>query len=392
MQMWKAVHVYYYDDDKEALLLDAIRPALQRLREVAEIPRVYLRRHWKFGPHVQLIMEAEEPIFADKILPLLQEEIGAYLRRHPSTAQLDPAAYAALSAKTGVKELEPGPFEPLQPDNTVCAMPYIRRVDLMKDERLMDAAETFRSRSLDLVFSLLERTRGQEGARMELLVQMMFLIAYQLPFGGLERGYISYVSHSQAYLQSLGAQAPAARKLFAEQDEVVQERMDELLNGVMRQVDEQGLYAGEDALLAEWSRLLQELYQDVYRVYRSGEVANGSQHIKQIASELVGETAELYSRDQEMSEFHRQLYSREASKHLEQEPEFEAYWALLNQYYFLLPMFGVKPSRKFLLCHLVAQSVQRVCGVTWQEVFNENDRRLQEGGPIFPVPRGGGTE
>jgi hypothetical protein len=50
-------------------------------------------------------------------------------------------------------------------------------------------------------------------------------------------------------------------------------------------------------------------------------------------------------------------------------PEFMAYRMSVNFFYLLLPILGVSPVQKFCLCHLIANSVERVSGVSWRSLM-----------------------
>ncbi|MGH3829696.1 MAG: lantibiotic dehydratase C-terminal domain-containing protein [Pseudonocardiaceae bacterium] len=48
---WHSAHIHYHEPDKNALILDAVRPLLHQLRPVVE--RAYLVRPWRQGPHLR---------------------------------------------------------------------------------------------------------------------------------------------------------------------------------------------------------------------------------------------------------------------------------------------------------------------------------------------------
>ena len=111
--LWQAVHIYYYQDEKEGLLLDAVRPVVQKLRDRYQVKHLYLKRHWKFGPHIALLVDVSESEFEALIFPYIEKEITAYLHKHPSAQEIDPIAYLKQSETLGAWELEPGPYHPL---------------------------------------------------------------------------------------------------------------------------------------------------------------------------------------------------------------------------------------------------------------------------------------
>jgi AcrR family transcriptional regulator len=87
---WHSAHIYYYEPDKDALLLDAIRPRLHQLRPVVQ--RAYVVRHWRQGPHLRLHLHTDAHTWTTTVQPQLDQTITSYLRTHPSTATLDERA------------------------------------------------------------------------------------------------------------------------------------------------------------------------------------------------------------------------------------------------------------------------------------------------------------
>ncbi len=75
---WHSAHIYYYEPDKDALILDAIRPLCHQLRPVVE--RAYVIRHWRQGPHLRLHVRTDPQTWATTVQPQLEHTIGDYLR------------------------------------------------------------------------------------------------------------------------------------------------------------------------------------------------------------------------------------------------------------------------------------------------------------------------
>src|SRR5262249_1734713 len=58
---WHSTQIHYYDDDKDGLLLDAVRPLIDDV--AADVERVFFVRHWLRGPHVRLCVLAGDDVF-----------------------------------------------------------------------------------------------------------------------------------------------------------------------------------------------------------------------------------------------------------------------------------------------------------------------------------------
>jgi len=369
--MWKMICVYYYEDNKEALLLNGVQPVIRALREEFGVKRCYVRRHWKFGPHLELYLDVEEELFYGKVLPYVQEKIGAYLQEHPSTRMLDAAQYLEQSKLLGAWELEQGPYEPLEPDNTVKEKPYLRKVEVLNGENNIDNIENFLAKTVDLVFDVIEDSQGNMSKRYGWMIKMMAVIAEQFPFDGIVRGHLSYRSHVEGYLNQFDTEGKI-REQFFKQDEQMKDVVDALLREVVDHTGEKGMYRGEDPVLLHWSNALQELYADSYALAMKGEISANTDHYKEVAKEIGEQAVERWDNDvdqSELSSFHQTLFQSANNERFFTSPEFATYRILVNSYYILLPLFGINPNVKHFLCYLISQSVERVKNVRWQDII-----------------------
>jgi hypothetical protein len=114
---WRALHVYYYDRDQDGLLLGGVRPFLAEVDD--HVDSAYVLRHWRRGPHRRVHVRCERSAWERVIRPRAEQTIGGYLRRHPSTRVLDPAAALAQHRALATVEQEDGPLLPWCPDNSI---------------------------------------------------------------------------------------------------------------------------------------------------------------------------------------------------------------------------------------------------------------------------------
>lgn len=388
-KVWQSIHVFYYEDQKEALILDAIRPVLRELRETFGVERLHVRRHWKLGPHVELQMEADEDLFADSILPFVQERLAPYLEQHPSQRVLDAAQYLQLSQTLGAWELEPGPYEPLQPDNSVAAMPFVRRSEVVNGVNVMTAIENFWVRALDAVLDIMEDSRGNTLKRYQWMIRMMAAVAEQFPNHGILRGHLSYRSHVEGFLVQMdkNGQLLAA---FKQQEEQLGGVIEATLREVLDGMDEQGVYVGEQGPLRVWSEALRDLFQECYALAKDGELTSNTDHYQDLAERIGQEAVDRWKMDDPesgMSEFHKTLFQKQGNEQFFGSPEFATYRMLINVFYTYLPLFGINPNYKHLLCYLLCNAVERVKGVTWQEIVSEFGQSGGEGVPVQHVAK-----
>lgn len=366
--MWKAIHIYYYQDDKEGLLLDGIRPVVKSLRDTYQVERIYLKRHWKLGPHIILYVDALEERFEKVLYPFIEQEIYKYLKEHPSTQVIDPVAYVKQSETLGAWELEPGPYEPLEPDNSISVKPVRSRAELVNGEEVAHLIENFMVDSVDLVFDCLDSTRGQINQRYGKLIQMMAVIGQMYPVDGIIRGHLSYRSHVEGYLHSFDKEGKI-RQVFLENERGMMKTVDYLVRDIMDHTNEDGTYGGDDLFLQSWSEVLSKLYQEAFPLAQAGKINADTSHYREIAARIGEQAKKRWDLTQDQSDFHRHLQSEEEGLRVLNSPEFATYRILVNNFYSLLPLLGINPNVKHLLCFLVANSVERIAQVTWQELM-----------------------
>jgi hypothetical protein len=170
---WHSAHIYYYDPDKDALLLDAIWPLLHPLRPVVE--RAYPVRHWRRGPHVRVHVRTDPPTWSGTVQPQLEQIIGGYLRAHPSTTVLDERAELPMHLLLAEREAEHGPLSPWYPDNSIQYQPYDPRLHVLGDQRVADLLADYLTASTETLFELLAHARA--GADTKELLSLGLMLA-----------------------------------------------------------------------------------------------------------------------------------------------------------------------------------------------------------------------
>jgi AcrR family transcriptional regulator len=186
---WHSAHVYYYDPDKDALLLDAIRPLLHQLRPVVE--SAYVVRHWRQGPHLRVHVRTDPHTWTSIVQPQLEQIIGAYLRAHPSTVTLDERAELPMHLLLAEREQERGPLSPWFPDNSIQYQPYDPRLHVLGDQRVADLLADYLAASTETLFELLEHIRSGADTKELLSLGLMLATSHTLA-PPLHRSFMSY--------------------------------------------------------------------------------------------------------------------------------------------------------------------------------------------------------
>lgn len=355
---WYNVAVYYYEENKDQLILDAVQPLFQQLKP--QVERVFFTRHWLRGPHLRLRFFTTEKLFNTVVKPAIEEHVGRYLREHPSTTVLNEEKLLPVYQKLAIAEQEKGPVVPFYPNNSIQYLPYDRRLHVLHNDRLVELIEQFYVESNDLVFQMLEYIR-QGNSRLLLCLDLMFTSAHTSAWP-ITTGFVSYRSHAEGYI--IRTPNPAAtRKLFDDkykaQSVALGQRLRQLLDALN--------YGQDDfPFILAWSLLMKRYWVNGMPLIQTGaiDIIPGG---RDKALEYEEHWQELIPN----STFHSRFYeNHEGRARLFANPHFQGYRLVLNLVYLHLNRLGINPLDRALLGHLAAETVEEVCNVSAVELVS----------------------
>jgi hypothetical protein len=350
---WHSIHVHHHDERAEsALIRHAVRPAFDAVR--ASVGGEWFGRHWRRGPHLRLNFLASEESWAAEVRPTVVAQVTEYLEAHPSTARLDETALAPVHRRLAELEMETGPLHPWVPDNTVLEQPYDHRLQVLGSMRASELLAGFLSDTTDLAFRMYDHLHSG-GALPMLALDLMWtttaVAAVPFEAGGapIERGFLSLRSHADAFLSR--TQDPAVfRTAFDER----YRRQADALSGRLRAVESVLAGDGEELpFVLEWGEAVRRHQRIAYPLLASGEVSLRG----------AGQAPRMPTR--QVSEFHRLLQSDHGhADFLWTDHWFASFRLLVNYLYVHLGRLGLRPVDRALLCHLAANTVESVHGVS----------------------------
>ncbi|EWM13651.1 thiopeptide maturation pyridine synthase [Kutzneria sp. 744] len=343
---WRSVHVYYYDDDKTDLLLDAVRPLL---RGLAPGVRTYYVPHWLKGPHLRLNFEADQQVHDELVLPTVREVVGGYLRGRPSTAVIDPQQLHVQHTRLAELEQERGELLPLRPDNSIHEADYDQRLHVLGTAAAADLLADFYVDTTPLAFDMTEAVRGGRQL-LRLGFDLMVATAHALSGVGFARGFVSFRSHAEAFLSWM----PEGVGLRPAWERHYEQHMDALTGRV------QAVLATVDAagpclpFVRPWVEVMTPYWR------RGSELIES--HMLRLAPGPRPDSAE-YAERLRRSPLHR------ARKDVVVDPVwFAKYRLMLNYTYLHLTRLGLSPAERLLLCHLAANAAEDLFGRPAAEV------------------------
>ncbi|MCO6006965.1 hypothetical protein NE236_18420 [Actinoallomurus purpureus] len=341
--VWHSAHIYYHEPDKTDLLLDAIRPLMYRLRDVA--PAAHVLRHWRRGPHLRLNIRADPHTWTRTIQPAIDHEIGDYLATHPSTARLDERALLAQHKLLADLEQEHGPLTPWFPDNSIQYAPFDDRLHVLGDVEAVDLLTGFYTDSTPLLFQMLEHLRSGHDT-VELLGLGLMLANSITAMPPITRSFISYRSHAEGFIAQC-ADADATRARFDTDYQAHRTQLIDRARAVIATLEDPA--APPVPFAREWANLIA-----CYRDRATPLIAEGK-----LIQPLVFDQNKAAEWP---SEFHRMMFGNRAYHRAAfEDPEFSRYRLLINYTYLQINRLGLTPPQRFRLCHLAANAVEEVC-------------------------------
>ncbi|MFC4534189.1 thiopeptide maturation pyridine synthase [Sphaerisporangium dianthi] len=352
---WHCVHVHYHAPDKDGLLLDAVRPLLDELR--GRVEAAYVLRHWRQGPHLRINVKAAPEAWREVVRPRIEEVVGAYLREHPSTTVLDPAESLTRHRLLAVREQENGPLTPWPPDNSIRDAPYDSRRHVLGSDEAVELLAEFYADSTPLLFAMLDHVRAGEDGRLGVALSLMLTVAHTSH--PISRSYLSYRMHAEGFI-TWAADPEATRSAF-ERD--FRERRDALtgrVRAVIAALDDPA--APPVPFVREWAALLER-----YRV-RAGTLMDEGrlpQPMTRPGEAFEARLGDLPVPQREPNELQRLIFDSPAyHEAVFADPGFLRYRVLLNYTYLHLTRMGLTPLDRLRMCHLLADAVEDVYGVS----------------------------
>ncbi len=332
---WHTIHVHYHDEDVDPLLLHGVRPLFADL--TGQVAALSWTRHWLRGPHLRLNVRADEHLVRHVVFPAAREVVGGWLRAHPSTRRLDPAALLAEHRAMAAHEKEPGPLTPLRANNSLHLGRYDRRVAVLGTEEMADLLADFYADTTALSFAVVEAAPAAK--RLMTAFDLVVATAHALSGGGIGEAVVSLRSHAEAFLHG----SPEHEALRDGWDRHHRRHADVLgvrLAAVVAALDEDRDLV---PFVRDWTAVLRRYRRRAEELVDRGRFSMPGADPAAMAA---------------LSPFHRSLAGRGDFAALAASRGFALYRLMINYTYLQLTRLGVTPGQRFLLCHLAANTVE----------------------------------
>ncbi|MBF7073484.1 lantibiotic dehydratase [Glaciecola sp. MH2013] len=369
---WHVVRVAYFDQDKTRLMLEPITEAIEYAKSHAHVEKVMMQPHWKFGPHVDVMIYTDDDSFNQTIYPHLQMQLINWLTHNPSTTALDPQEYEVLSRKIGMFELERGPFLPLLENNSVSVVDYAPSENSLLDA-FSKSKEQVLSDSTDLLLELLKVKQSDPDAFFMALLGMLAITGHSCLIKGLARGYMSLRSHAD-YFFSAHDRKGQLKANFDQLDERKAKAIDELVKKLCDEdFDQVALPKELQTILQKWHQITTSMTERHVGIVEQNHAQLSAQtsHLEKAESlkDTLPEDFVATFSNKSITELGEFFINSEEGQKAQKSKEFMVYRTNVNFFYLLLPILEVSPIQKFCLCHLIANSAERIFNLDWRELI-----------------------
>ncbi|RDZ28628.1 lantibiotic dehydratase [Lysobacter silvisoli] len=379
---WHALRIAYFGD-RGPLILGPVAEAIETAKRDFGVERAFFLPHWKFGPHIDLVLRCDSESYALRVLPAIQAIVERWIAEHPSQVRIDPEEYEKTSRWIGTFEIDSGPYLPLLKDNTVAPVPYLRPKTLLIPA-VAESKELMLSDCAELILALY-RLKDADRDAFFITLHSMLAATANTPKAGAKEGYMSMRSHADYFFAAYDTDN-ALRGRFDQVDAKHQARLDRATAAVVAgRYDETGLPAPFVRVLEDWVRALAEVDARSKRIVESHyqELVGQNDQFMDMATQMRQDVPdEFFQRieQRQISEIGDAFINTKAGKEALQKPAFLAYRINVNFFYALLPLLEVAPIQKFLLCHVLSNSVERVFGQDWRQKV-ERIRAMESSSP-----------
>lgn len=348
---WHSVHVYYYDDQND-LILDGVRPLFERLH--GSVESAYFLRHWRQGPHVRLLLDAEPQVYADVVRPLVDVVVGDFLARRPSTASINPAERLPEHRLLAAREKDTGPLVPWHPDNSIRDAEPDDRTDVLGGVEAARLLADFYAETSGLAFDMLGSARAG-GKLQRIAFDLLVATAGAFWRHGLSSGFLGLRSLAELFLETW-PEGHGARSAWERHSRQHSAALAQEASEVAATLS--GSFSGVP-FVSEWVAAVAPFKE------RAGKLIERGALSLPVAYYLRGGPTEA------MSEFHRTLSeSKVYRERIAPSQAFAEFRIALNLCYLHLTRLGISPAQRFMLCHLAADAVETTYGVTTRDVID----------------------
>lgn len=351
--MINTIRLNHHDDRKEDFLLELI-PLLRQIESAPDVVSIWVQRHWIRGPHLRITVHTTGPM-QENIRNDIEEAARVALRKQPSVQSIDVGQWEKLSITLGEEELVPGPYVPIEKNNTFqWENRFVGTDTFVRDAEVLEVKGALLSRTLPLIMDSL---KARPERRFVFALYGMLTLVASYPDGGAKHGYFAYLSHWKEFLHWNPANAlieDAWSNIYKEQADLI----DSLLASAGKQSDPT-LALWDEWVRNGWEPAIDLARRDLILPYPHAERLVLAQSMSEHLGRKWGG-----GEDRQYSDFHTEFRKLDFTK-IGDSDSFSAFRFLINCQFEILKLMDISPYERYTLAYLLTRAVEHSTGTTW---------------------------
>lgn len=352
--MIQSIRINYHSDRKLPIVAELV--SLMKNNYGTDPSRIiWVERHWLRGPHLKLLISSENPDRYGEIARL-EGRVLEILESLPSMTPVDRMRWVQLSERLGRLELIPGPYEPIEVDNTIYREKIIVQDTFLRDETTYSARGRLISDALTAVDIAVF---DEPSSRAEAVLSAMAALANSYGEGGIVRGYLAFLSHWKEFFlwhDPSGDMEARLAESYREQSEHLVKIVNRAVGRLADSFWDEWIAKSSDIAinLALEGRVIPYPQEDRHRVAQAMSPALGRR--------WGGDD------DRPYSDFHRAFRALDFTK-LGDGVTFSAYRFQINALFEIFSILDVSPAERYAIAYFFTRAVEDIEGVNWQEMI-----------------------
>ncbi|PTM57990.1 lantibiotic dehydratase C-terminal domain-containing protein [Desmospora activa] len=331
----QSIKIYMYDYSSHD---NFIREKLIPLNQSVHV-RSFLRRGWKYGPHLEWCMKQE-----DQSLENLIQELSKCLTKYKVDSEFDETSWLHRSQHLKLFELDKEEIIEIREDLTLeISIPRFR-TDIWGEKGTQLLIKYYLGTG-EAMWNMLNNDIN----RFTKAISMMYSATKVL--GDPDRHQLSYRSHAEAFLYRFDKN-DVIRNQMEEQYQLNKYEMTKIMKGIE-----------ENRWVSQWCYIFDELLVNAHQLFEQKELKmpDGDLFMK-----IVGEHGWKTGSANIPGYFHQFLLSLPRYNQETQTLSFQVKRLILNFLYQSFVQLGITPVEKFFMCYSYARWYEDELGVDWK--------------------------
>jgi len=336
---WQWMRVYYYDRNKDRLLLDAIEPTMRRMMRLYPACRWYFQREWHRGPNI--LIGTHAGVHEHAAAETIAGSISAYLEQYPSNQSILDSEYRRVNQRVERWEGKTtGSGLPCRPNNTIFGKEPEPEHLFLVDPLLKHTCWEFLASATPYILNWLSCV-GKDRVRRDAIAMTLMIMIVWLADRDELRPYTSFCSHADGFIRATDVDTSIRTTFERAYAGLRGQKIRALIGETVSRLEDgaQEHFPGEKSFSELLAKTLRHVFEGIRE--KSMRPVEASAFFSNQAP-----SAENASMIKTMNECH----------------EWRAWQITISLFYQTLNQLGISAAERFLACYLLGRGVEDVYG------------------------------